>query len=44
MARHYGKIILLAIMVLMHTACATHPTLQHADVRVQSVQQDDGGS
>jgi len=38
MARHHGKVILLALIVLLQTACATSSTLQYADVSVPAAE------
>jgi hypothetical protein len=41
MGRQYGKIILLASMILISTACAKYPTTQSEDFRLKD--SDHGG-
>ena len=44
MVRQYGKLLLLASMVLITTACATSPTTQSEDFRWNNPHQLGGDS
>ena len=44
MVRQYGKILLLASMVLITTACSTDPTIQSEDFRWNHPNQHRGDS
>jgi len=44
MARHYGTILLVAMLLLTTTACAPQLTAQHAEVSSRGVEQSSDGS